>query len=73
MTASEIIREIESLPPGEQDQVVRFAYRLGIQRRLSPAELGALAARLSATADSVEADVLREEIVQGFYGGKPDA
>lgn len=69
MTATEIIREIESLPPQEQEKVVRFAWRLGAQRKLSPNELGHLAKELAATNDPVEAVVLREEIVQGFYGG----
>ena len=73
MTAAEIIREIETLPPDQQEQVVRFAWRLGIRRRLSPDELGSLAERLAATSDPVEAEALREEIVQGFYGGRVDA
>jgi hypothetical protein len=42
---------------------------LGAQRKLSPNELGHLAKELAATNDPVEAVVLREEIVQGFYGG----
>ena len=69
MTATEIIREIEALPPQEQEKVVRFAWRLGAQRKLSPNELGRLAKELATTSDPVEAVVLREEIVQGFYGG----
>jgi len=69
VTATEIIREIEALPPQEQEKVVRFAWRLGAQRKLSPNELGRLAKELAATDDPVEAVVLREEIVQGFYGG----
>ncbi|MEQ1859192.1 MAG: hypothetical protein ABMA13_04590 [Chthoniobacteraceae bacterium] len=73
MTAAEIIREIEALPPEEQTKVVRFARRIEAHRRLSPAELGSLAERLAATRDPVEAVVLREEIVEGFYGSRPDA
>jgi len=68
MTAAEIIHEIEALPPQEQEKVVRFAWKLGVGRRLAPAELGLLAERLATTSDCVEATVLREEIVQGFYG-----
>ena len=73
MTATEIIREIEALPPQEQEEVVRFAWRLGARRKLSPGELGSLAERLTATSDSTEAAVLREQIVRGFYGGGSDA
>lgn len=73
MTGTEIIREIEALPQREQDDVIRFAYRLGTRKKLTPAELGSLAERLAATTDSEETAVLREEIVQGFYGGRVDA
>jgi hypothetical protein len=73
VTAAEIIREIEALPPQEQEQVVRFAWRLGAWRKLSPAELGTLAERLATTSDSVEAAALREEIMQGFYGVRSNA
>lgn len=73
MTASEIIREIEALPPQEQEKVVRFAWRLGAQRKLSAAELGTLAEQLATTDDPLEATVLREEIVQGFYGSGKNA
>jgi len=73
VTAAEIIREIEALPPWEQEEVVRFAWRLGARRKLSPAELGSLAERLAASNDPEEAAVLREEIVQGFYGAGSNA
>ena len=68
MTASEIIHQIETMPPPEQEEVVRFAIRLGFRRRLAPPELGTLATRLAGTADAVEAAALQEEILQGFYG-----
>jgi hypothetical protein len=68
MNATEIIRQIETLPPPEQEEVVRFAIRLGFRRRLTPPELGDLASRLAGTDDAVDAAALREEIVQGFYG-----
>ena len=67
MTAADIIHQIESLPASEQEEVVRFAIRLGFRRCLTPPELGALASRLAGTEDGVEAAALREEIVQGFY------
>lgn len=68
MTATEIIREIEGLPSGEQAAVIRFAYRLAGKRRLSPGELGSLAEQLAASPDDAESAVVREEIIQGFYG-----
>ena len=72
MTATDIIHQIESLPAPEQEEVVRFAIRLGF-RRLTPPELGELAARLADTKDAVEAAALREEIVQGFYAAPANA
>lgn len=73
MTASQIISEIEVLPPEEQAKVVRFAYRLDAERRLTGAELSALAERMVASTDPVQAAMLREEIARGFYGGKQRA
>jgi len=43
MTASHIIEEIEALPPDELLRVVRFAYRLDAERKLTGGELSALA------------------------------
>jgi len=73
MTASQIIKEIATLPPEEQAEVVRFAYRLDAERRLTGAELSAIAERMAASSDPVETLMLREEIVRGFYGGNPHA
>jgi hypothetical protein len=73
MTATQIIREIETLPPEEQAKVVRFAYRLDAQRSLSGPELSALAQRMAETSDPAEAAVLRESITRGFYGATPHA
>lgn len=73
MTAADIIHQIETLPAPEQEEVVRFAIRLGFRRHLTPPELGDLSARLAATGDTVEAAALREEIVQGFYGAPAHA
>ena len=73
MTAKQIISEIESLAPKEQEEVVRFAYRLDIERQLTGKELSALAERMVASTDPVQTATLREAIVRGFYGGKPDA
>jgi len=73
MTASQIISEIASLPPEEQAEVIRFACRLEVERRLNAAELTVLAERLTEAANPAERAVLREEIVRGFYGGRPHA
>ncbi len=73
MNAQEIIREIETLPPEEQAKVLQFAYRLDAARQLNGPELAALAGRMAAATDPVEALMVREEIVRGFYGGKPHA
>ena len=61
------------MAPDEQAKVVRFAYRLDAERQLTGEELSALAGRMAATTDPVQAAKLREEITRGFYGGKPDA
>jgi hypothetical protein len=73
MTANEIIHEIETLPASDQEEVVRFAIRLGFRRRLTPLELGTLSSRLAETDDAIEAAAVREEIVQGFYGAPTHA
>jgi hypothetical protein len=73
MTATEIIRQIETLPPEEQAKVVQFAYRLDARRKLSGGELSELAERLVDARDPGEAASLRAAIVQGFYGEKPHA
>jgi hypothetical protein len=73
VTASQIIEEIKSLPPKEQAEVIRFAYRLDSERRLSGKELSALAARMAKATDPAEAAMVREAIIHGFYGEKSDA
>ena len=73
MTASQIIDEIKNLPPEEQAGIVRFVYQLDAERKLSGTELSALAERYVNEADPVEASRVRESIVRGFYGAKPDA
>ncbi|MHB8520787.1 MAG: hypothetical protein ACYDH9_08505 [Limisphaerales bacterium] len=69
----QVIREIEALPPEEQARVVRFAYRLDAQRRLTGQELASLADRMVRSTDPDETRRLREQIARGFYGGKPNA
>jgi hypothetical protein len=73
VNAREIIREIESLPRDEQVEVIRFVYRLDAERKLSGGELTSLAERLADTAEPAAALILRDAIVRGFYGAKPNA
>jgi hypothetical protein len=73
MTATQIIREIETLSPEEQAKIVQFAYQLDAQRKLSGGELSALAQRMADSRDPVESARLRATIVQGFYGVTPNA
>ena len=68
MTAAEIIREIDCLPPAELAEVVRHAKLLEEVRRLSPDEIGVLVDRFVEATDPAEVERLRETISQGFYG-----
>lgn len=73
MTASQVIHELESLPPSEQAEVIRFAYKLDTKRKLSGRELTALAERMTAATDPAEAARIRSEIARGFYGEETHA
>jgi hypothetical protein len=73
VTTAEIIEEIKLLPKSEQIKIAEFARQVTENNPLSPEELGALARRMVETKDVGEADRLQEEIVRGFYGGKPNA
>ena len=73
VTASQIIEEIKRLDPKEQIGVIRFAYQLDAERRLTGKELSALAERMVNTSDPAEKARVREEIVRGFYGQEPHA
>ncbi len=73
MTATQVIEQIKKLPPQEQAEVIRFAYRLDAERQLTGKELSALGRRLAEATDPAEAALVRETIARGFYGGKPDA
>lgn len=68
MTATEIIREIDSLPPAELAAVVRHTQHLDKRRSLSGAELTELAQRMVSASDPAEADRLQKALVKGFYG-----
>ena len=73
VTASQIIEEIKRLDPKEQVGVIRFAYQLDAERRLTGKELSALAERMLNTTDPAEQARVREEIVRGFYGERQNA
>ena len=73
MTATQIIDEIKRLDPKEQAGVVRSVYQLDAERKLSGPELSTLAERLVKAKDAIEASVIRESIVRGFYGGRSHA
>jgi hypothetical protein len=68
VTAGQIIEEIKRLDPKEQLGVIRFAYQLDAERRLTGSELSSLAERMTKTTDAVEAARIREDIARGFYG-----
>jgi hypothetical protein len=70
VTASQIIEEIRRLDPKEQLGVIRFAYQLDAERKLTGNELSSLATRLTETDDVAEATMIRETIIRGFYGGQ---
>ena len=73
MNATEVISEIEQLPPAEQAEVIRYAYRLDANRKLSGSELGELARRMIEASDPAEALRWRDAVLRGFYGGTVDA
>ena len=73
MTATEIIEEIKRLDPKEQLGVIRFAYQMDAERRLTGKELSSLAERMINATDPAEQAVVREEIVRGFYGQRSNA
>ena len=73
MTASQVIHELEALPPDEQAEVIRFAYRLDAGRQLTGPELSSLAEKMVHTSDLAEAALVRDTIIRGFYGAKSRA
>ncbi len=68
MTAAKVIEEIMHLPREEQSRVVEFALELKRRRRLSGAELTALAQKMVDADDPAEVEKLKSEITRGFYG-----
>ncbi len=69
MTAAKVIDEIKQLPPGEQAEVIQFAFELARQRQLSAEELGELADRLAESNDPAEIVRIKSAMKRGFYGG----
>ena len=67
MTANEIIEKIKRLGPKEQLGVIRFAYQLDAERRLTGKELAELAERMVNTTDRAEEAIIREAMIRGFY------
>ena len=70
MTASQLIHEIDCLPPAELAKVVRHTRELDKRRPLTGAELTEVAQRMVDATDPSEADRLQEELIKGFYGEK---
>jgi hypothetical protein len=68
MTAANVIKELDDLPPEEQAKVIRHAFELARRRQLSADELGDLAERLAASNDPGEIIRLRSAMTRGFYG-----
>ena len=73
MTAIQIIEEIKRLDPKEQLGVIRFAYQLDAERKLTGKELSGLAERMVNATDPAEQARVREEIIRGFYGRRQNA
>ena len=67
MTANEIIEEIKRLDAKERVDVIRFAYQLDAERRLTGKELADLAERMVNATDRTEEAIIREAMIRGFY------
>lgn len=68
MSALDIIQEVRRLPEGEQQKVKRFVRENLEPGQLSAEDLGKLTQRMVETTDPAEAECLKKEIFQGFYG-----
>ncbi len=73
MTATQIIEEIKRLDPQQQLGVIRFAYQLDAERKLTGDELSGLAEHMVRTTDPQEQARIREQIIRGFYGQRQNA
>jgi hypothetical protein len=68
MNSAAIIKEIKELPPGEQAEVIQFAFDLAKTRQLTAEELGKLAEQLANSSDPAEIIRLKSAMRRGFYG-----
>lgn len=68
MTATEVIEQIENLPREERAKVIEFARSAPKRKALTPDELVQLGERMLAAKNPGEAERLRQELVDGFYG-----
>lgn len=73
MTAIQIIEEIKRLDPQQQLGVIRFAYQLDAERKLTGDELSGLAEHMVRNTDPQEQARIREQIIRGFYGQRQNA
>ena len=73
VTATQIIEEIKRLDPEDQLGVIRFAYQLDAERKLTGDELSGLAEHMVRTTDPQEQARIREQIIRGFYGQRQNA
>ena len=61
------------MPPEQQATVIRFVRRWESNRQMAGRDLERMADRMVQCPDPNEALKLREQIVEGFYGGQPNA
>ena len=68
MTVNSIIEEIKQLGPAEQAEVIRFAFKLAGERKLTGDALTRLAQRTAESTDPAEIECLHSASAEGFYG-----
>jgi hypothetical protein len=73
VTVTQIIEEIKRLDPQQQLGVIRFAYQLDAERKLTGDELSGLAEHMVRTTDPQEQARIREQIMRGFCGQRQNA
>jgi hypothetical protein len=73
MTGEDVIEEIKRLPEIEARKVIEFTRAHLEPHELSGKEIANLTQKMIDAGSPEEAARLEEEIVRGFYGGKPHA
>jgi hypothetical protein len=68
MTATQIMHEITLLPAAERAEVARFARQISEGKALGGNELSDLARRMVQASTADEAQRLKNQIVNGFFG-----